>query len=401
MVQTLAMLPLDHLAIIEVTERALATSPVLERADGHPCPGCGRHVSGGLCRRCRRGRPGDPPHPGVAAAEPSTDPFGTLEAEAGLVIRSDARSALPVVIASLTERGLLEESPTELAERHRLSPDAVVEAVRALRAVGPPGLAAPDVTALLVAQAEALVPLGRAPVWFPTFVRDHLWQAAQGDVEPATLALALPRATVEEAVRLARTLLRPFVAVRTADEPPARHADVIIHRDPDDGLVVEVPDSAWFGLRIADLASGPADTAEARAWLSGHEAAARRLLHQLDARADVLTRVTTVAVGHQRAFLEVGDAAHRPLTRTAVAAELGLHPSTVSRAVRGKTLRLPTGEIVELARLFGKGVAIRAVLRDLLADTDAPRSDARLREELSRRGLRVARRTVTAYRHSL
>ena len=53
LLRALGMLAMTHAEVQLATERALADNPVLERAEGHPCPGCGRHVASGTCFRCR------------------------------------------------------------------------------------------------------------------------------------------------------------------------------------------------------------------------------------------------------------------------------------------------------------------------------------------------------------
>ena len=233
-------------------------------------------------------------------------------------------------------------------------------------------------------------------------MQDHLAAVAPGWLPVAPWCNGVTPTMIEAALELVRRRLRPFAWFEdsTRDAPP-RLPDVLVHRSPEDQLEVEVPGSAWFGLRVVDLSAEIGDSGEARSWLAKHERAARQLVRQIDARADVLARVTALAVTHQRAYLQVGDSGHRSLTRTAVANELGLHPSTVSRAVRDKWLRLPAGEVVELARLFGKGVAARAALRLLLDRRPTRPSDARLQQELADKGTDIARRTVTKYRHGL
>jgi RNA polymerase sigma-54 factor len=94
-----------------------------------------------------------------------------------------------------------------------------------------------------------------------------------------------------------------------------------------------------------------------------------------------------------------------------VAAELGLHVSTVSRAVAGKYVQTPWG-ILPLRGLFqsaageGEGVArddLRETVRGIFAAEDRtnPLSDEDVVAELDRRGVRVARRTVAKYRTEL
>jgi DNA-directed RNA polymerase specialized sigma54-like protein len=74
----------------------------------------------------------------------------------------------------------------------------------------------------------------------------------------------------------------------------------------------------------------------------------------------MLSSVARAAVEYQSAFVVNGARAHRPLTRSRLAASLAVSESTVPRAVRGERLRLPDGRVVALGLLFGKSVAARA-----------------------------------------
>lgn len=397
--QTLGMLALTHQEVADATERALAENPVLERAEGHPCPGCGRHVPGGLCARCRARGAGRALR---EQTEAGTDPFRGLEAQAGLEVRAECRHIVPLLLGHLTERGLLDSDPQQIAALHGLGLAQVEEALRAVKAAGPAGIAERDVAALLAAQAEALAKDRQVPPWLPRLVREHLTPLGEGRLRQVAEDMGLTQREVEHGLALIRSRLRPFaIPDAEPDKPPAQPADVFLYRRADGTLEVEVPTSSWFGLRVADLAQGLEAAGEARHWLAAHELAARQLIRQVDSRADVLLRVARYAAEFQREFLDHGPAAHRPLTRTAVAGELGLHPSTVSRAVRAKRLRLPHGAVVDLACLFGKGVAARNALQELMSSDGAGTSDAALREELSLQGIQIARRTVTKYRHAL
>ncbi|QCU76975.1 hypothetical protein E7744_01085 [Citricoccus sp. SGAir0253] len=398
LVQALGLLTTTQAGLVELTERALQDSPVLERADGAPCPGCGRHTAGGPCRRCRHLAHGRELHEDTDAG---TDQFRTLEAQARLEVRPGHGAELTVVLGHLTERGLLDAPVREIARLHGLEPGRVAEALRAVRAAGPPGLGAPDVTTLLAEQAAALVAAGSAPAWTADVVASCLPEVADDDPAGAARRLGITPAQAAQAFEVVRRRLRPAVRWDEA-EPPARvPADVFVYRAADGGLDVEVPASAWFGLAIAPVPAAVAASAEARAWLRGHEDRARRLLAQIDARASVLERVARAAVGFQRGFLEAGADRHRPLTRTALAHELGMHPSTVSRAVKDKWMRVPEGRVEPLALLFGTSVAARAALARLLREAGGHRTDALLSGELGHRGFPVARRTVAKYRASL
>ncbi len=327
-------------------------------------------------------------------------PFDTLEAAAACEVRSDCRVALPVVIAHLTGRGLLDAEPDQIATAHGLAPPVVAEAVRAIKAAGPVGVAETSVVALLLAQARALVTAGQAAPWIVELVRDHLEAVAAGDTAIVARQLRISPQAVEAAFRLVRARLRPLAVVEVPERPESAGVpDVFVYRSRSGTLEVEVPDSDWFGLGLADVHPTLRADADASAWLAGHERAARELLRQLDTRASVLRRVATYLVDRQAGYFERGAAAHVPLTRTEVAAELGLHASTVSRCVAGKTLRRPDGQLVPLADLLGGAVAIKARIAELAATGRV--SDARLCRALADSGHIVARRTVAKYRAEL
>jgi RNA polymerase sigma-54 factor len=155
-----------------------------------------------------------------------------------------------------------------------------------------------------------------------------------------------------------------------------------------------------------------ASTADA-SYLRGHLQEARWLLKSLEARGDTLLKVARCLLKQQAAFLEFGDSALRPLTLREVAGEVGLHESTVSRAISRKYARTPRGT-VPLRSFFASGIdtggggeasstAIQSMIRQLI-DGENPRkpmSDARLAESLKATGVPVARRTVAKYREAM
>lgn len=155
-----------------------------------------------------------------------------------------------------------------------------------------------------------------------------------------------------------------------------------------------------------------ASTADA-SYLRGHLQEARWLLKSLEARGDTLLKVARCLLKQQAAFLEFGDSALRPLTLREVAAEVGLHESTVSRAVARKYARTPRGTM-PLRSFFASGIgsdnggetsstAIQSMIRQLIEGENPrkPMSDARLAESLKATGIPVARRTVAKYREAM
>jgi RNA polymerase sigma-54 factor len=148
-------------------------------------------------------------------------------------------------------------------------------------------------------------------------------------------------------------------------------------------------------------------------YLRGRLQEARWLLRNIEARGETLLKVVRCLVRQQSGFLEFGAQALRPLTLREVAAEVGLHESTVSRAIARKYVRTPRGTVA-LRSFFASGIdtdgggeassiAIQTMIRRLIDDENPrkPLSDARLAESLKAAGVPVARRTVAKYREAM
>ena len=140
---------------------------------------------------------------------------------------------------------------------------------------------------------------------------------------------------------------------------------------------------------------------------------ARWTVQNATQRVSTILDIATAIVARQKLFLEHGHLAMKPLGLREVADAVGVHPSTVSRAVHHKYLATPHG-VFELHHFFSRGmahagggasapVALQALIQELIAAerADAPWSDAALARELAQQGFRIARRTVTKYRQGL
>ena len=243
---------------------------------------------------------------------------------------------------------------------------------------------------------------------------DALERLPRASVDGLARELGRDPAEVATAVALLRSL-DPRPGARFGELPADSYVapDVVVWRDRGLWQVALARGAqSRVGLHqgyaaMADHAAG-ADAG----YLRGRLQEARWLLKGLQARGETLLKVMQCVMRHQAGFLEFGDQALRPLTLREVAAEVGLHESTVSRAVARKYARTPRGTL-PLRAFFSSGVdtgdgeasstAIQALIRRLVAAEDPrrPLSDARLADALKAAGVPVARRTVAKYREAL
>jgi RNA polymerase sigma-54 factor len=147
--------------------------------------------------------------------------------------------------------------------------------------------------------------------------------------------------------------------------------------------------------------------------LATHLQEARWTVGNVEQRFATILGVAQAIVKRQQRFLDYGPMAMKPLGLRAIADELGLHESTVSRVTNNKYMATPVG-VFELKHFFSRamhtasgaevsGTAIRGLIKDMIeAEARAkPLSDAEIARQLARQGLVVARRTVTKYRQTM
>jgi RNA polymerase sigma-54 factor len=160
------------------------------------------------------------------------------------------------------------------------------------------------------------------------------------------------------------------------------------------------------------LTSGEAN-AETREYIKRKINSAQWLIESIEQRRNTLTRVAQAIVDHQTEFLSKGPESIEPLKMQQIADKVGVHVTTVSRAVDDKWIQTPRG-IFPLKRFFCGGTvsadgeevawdAVRLKLQEIIDNEDKhhPLSDDELVKELAKHGLTVARRTVTKYRKAM
>ena len=152
---------------------------------------------------------------------------------------------------------------------------------------------------------------------------------------------------------------------------------------------------------------------EAREYVKERYKSAIQLLRNLEQRKNTIVRTCEVIVRRQQEFLERGVEGLRPMMIKEVAEEIGVHASTVSRAVANKYVHTQQG-VFELRYFFSEGVngpegadlpllLLKRKVKKLIADEDErkPLTDDALAIELQRQGIQVTRRTVAKYREEM
>jgi RNA polymerase sigma-54 factor len=221
---------------------------------------------------------------------------------------------------------------------------------------------------------------------------------------------------VQEALgRIARLEPRPGRAY-LPDNDQYVLPEVFVQRSGDE-FVVTTNNEQIPHLRISnvykDLMSQSGNSAEVKNYIREKIRAGKFLIKSLHQRQQTITNIAREIVTRQRDFMEKGVAFLKPLTMVQVAEVVGVHETTVSRAVSGKYMETPQG-VFEMKYFFtaglqtasGDGVSNTSV-KDMIAeifkgeDASKPLSDQEVVKMLKEKGIVIARRTVAKYRTEL
>lgn len=382
--------------LLELPSQVLAEAadnPALQLLPPCRCPRCGfplddRH----RCALCRhRSFGGDSPVLTDDWEERLTAPDdfrGELLAQARLLLDRADYNLAEFIIAALDEHGLLS------SEAAQVLPQRAERVLRVIQSLDPPGIAARNPAECFRLQLERLETTHIPRAVYRLIER---WPDLPERREALARRLDVTEQELDEALTFMRTHLRPYPIMDT-EARPYQHVDVAILPARQAGHTFEVVVAPGPRVRICD---DPATLGEAglasddRRALAQHGHLIARALLQ---RERIIHEVFVNIAQAQTAFLLQGLRCHRPLTRAEIAQAVGVHPSTVGRAVANKTVLIPSGQIIPAALLFERGVAIKQAIRDLVDQADAPMSDEQLRERLAAQGIVIARRTVAKYR---
>lgn len=346
--------------------------------------------------------------------------------------RDHAFAAL--IVDSLDSAGYLRESSEELLALARgaladagapggddapgftietIEPADIEIAIQRVRSLDPIGIAAGNVAECLALQLRALAADTEGLGLATTIVARHLDLLGAGDFRALAAATDANQAELAAAVRLIRTLNPKPGAAFATDRIDYAVPEVIV-RKVGRHWQARLHPSATPRVRInaayAEIVSRHNGSC---AGMSEQLAQARWLLRSIDQRASTIEKTAQAIVARQQGWFEHGDIGLQPMRLSDIAADIGIHESTVSRVVNSKYLQCPRG-LISLKRFFTSHVetsggdacsaaAVKAMIKQLIDQESGndPLSDHRLAKMLERRGIRIARRTVTKYRDAL
>lgn len=336
---------------------------------------------------------------------------GNLEAQLQLIdMPAELRPAAELIIGNLNDEGYLATPLSTLSESSQETLEHLEAALPFVQSLEPAGIAARDLRECLLLQLERR---GQKESLEYVVVRDHLEALGRRRYNDIAAKLGIYWDEVQDAAEnISKLRPRPGTELASA-EPEYVVPEVTVTRT-EDGYRVSLNDEPLPKLRIShsykDLLTQAASNPEVRDYLRDKIRAGKFLIRCLDQREQTIKRIAEEIVRRQREFFDEGRASLKPMTMAQVAEAVGVHETTVSRAVAAKYMDTPQG-LIEMRSLFTSGVAtanggsvastgVKEMIGELVRNEDPahPLTDDQIEAKLKAQGIKIARRTVAKYR---
>lgn len=319
------------------------------------------------------------------------------------------------LIHNLDANGRLQSSLPELAQvfGEHISQEDAEKTLDIIQNLDPPGVGARDLKECLLLQITPTTPLRDIMI---TIISNHFDDLLQNRLPLIERKTGYSMDAIKSAMEQMKTL-NPFPG-RGFDNPEVQSItpDLRVVKNEKGEYVIELIDEYIPELRINRryikmLEANPDDAT--KEFIKRKVESAKWLIDSIEQRYNTLKRVAQTIVNEQTEFLDYGPEHIKPLKMQDVADVVGVHVTTVSRAVDDKHVATPRG-IFPLKRFFGGGTTtsdgeevawenIRLKMKEIVDNEDksSPLSDDALVAELAKHGFKLARRTVTKYRKAM
>lgn len=325
---------------------------------------------------------------------------------------ADAQIA-EMIVGNIDDRGYLQSGTNELSFATGVPAEQIESVLKVIQAFNPPGVGARDIRECLLLQLERVEKQDSLEY---RILRDHFDALGRRRFPEIARQLGISAGEAQKAgEHIAQLNPRPG-RITSPDDNSFVVPEVTVTKNGEE-FVVSTNSDYIPHLRISntykDLLSQAETSSEVREYIREKIRAGKFLIKSIHQRQDTITRIAQEIVKRQREFMENGVAHLKPMTMVQVAEVVGVHETTVSRAVSGKYILTPQG-VFDMKYFFTSGLqtssgetmsntSVKTILNDLISaeDKGKPLSDEELVEQLLGRGIKIARRTVAKYRAEL
>jgi RNA polymerase sigma-54 factor len=330
------------------------------------------------------------------------------------VLSGSDRKAAELVIGNIDDNGFLQSTPEEMALNSGIPREDFEKMLALIQSFYPPGVGARDLRECLLIQLQRQEKENTLEY---KIVSEHMEDLGRRRFPEIARRMGVSVEDVQKAAgNIARLNPRPGQVFAAA---PQNYVlpDVIVEK-VDGEYQITLNNDQIPHLRISNLykdiiASGNNQSGEVKDYIRDKIRSGKFLIRSIHQRQQTIFNIAQQIVSRQLDFLEHGPSHMKPMIMREIADAVGVHETTVSRAVSGKYMATPQG-VFEMKYFFTSGyqtttgeslsnISVKEAILDLVKHENgsAPLSDHEMVEILVERGIPIARRTVAKYRDEL
>jgi RNA polymerase sigma-54 factor len=328
-------------------------------------------------------------------------------------LNANDRKTAELIIGNIDDNGFLQSTPEEMALSSGIPKEDFEKMLPLIQSFYPPGIGARDLRECLLIQLQRE---GKQNSLEYKIVSEHMEDLGKRRFPEIARHIGTDVEEVQKAAnRIARLNPRPGQVFAAA---PQNYVlpDVTVEKVDGEYQVI-LNDEQIPHLRISntykDIMAQSNNGRDVKDYVRDKIRSGKFLIRSIHQRQQTISNIARQIVDRQRDFLEHGPSHLKPMTMGEIANAVGVHETTVSRAVSGKYMATPQG-VFEMKYFFAPGyqtatgeslsnTSVKEAILDLVKheDGNAPLSDHEIVEILGERGIPIARRTVAKYRTEL
>src|SRR5947209_4872081 len=330
------------------------------------------------------------------------------------VLSASDRKAAELIIGNIDDNGFLQSTPEEMALNSGIPNEDFEKMLALIQSFYPAGVGARDLREALLIQLQRQ---GKENTLEHKIVSEHMEDLGRRRFPEIARRIGISVEDVQKAANnIARLNPRPGQVFAAA---PQNYVlpDVIVEKVDGQYQTIfnheQIPHLRISNLYKDIIASGNTAGGEVKDYIRDKIRSGKFLIRSIHQRQQTIFNIAQQIVSRQRDFLEHGPSHFKPMIMLEVADAVGVHETTVSRAVSGKYMATPQG-VFEMKYFFTSGyrtaagesvsnISVKEAILDLVKHENgsAPLSDHEIVEILGERGIPIARRTVAKYRTEL
>ncbi len=328
-------------------------------------------------------------------------------------LNADDRKTAEVIIGNIDDSGFLQSNPEEMSMNTGIAKDEFENMLTLVQSFYPPGVGAQDLRECLLIQLKRE---GRQNSLEYKIISDHMQDLGKRRFPEIARRMGL---NVEQVQKCANNIaqLDPRPGQIFAESPQNYVLPDVTVEKIDGEYQIILNGEQIPHLRISntykDIMSQDGNGSEVKDYIRDKIRSGKFLIKSIHQRQQTISNIAHQIVSRQREFLDHGTAHLKPMTMVQIADAVGVHETTVSRAISGKYMSTPQG-VLEMKYFFTPGyqtasgeamsnTSVKEAILDLVKaeNGSTPLSDKEIVEILSERGIPIARRTVAKYRTEL